>query len=405
MGNHFHLVVETPQPNLVAGMKWFLGTYTSRFNRRHKLSGHLFSGRYKALIVDGSGSGYGDLRTVSTMSILTPLGPNCCLRSIPAHLPLEQLPDTSRRRASVRPWLACGPALGRDGYPARHGGRPPAIRAAPGRSSAPRKIGNEWKAIRRGWCLGDATFRQELLEQMAARMGEHHYGSERRESEQDKAERLVKGELAQAAWTEEDLKGGAIRSGETEIGRTAAQANDDDLEMDFRAPADGRMDALEQTALRCTAKEREVGKLNKLGTDPFPFSCGEAERRSCNFVRTAAETIFCGCRKQASNMKRLLLLISTAVVFLFRRFISTGAGTNRRDGEVTGEDRRGGGGETLPGQEPRGGWRARTASSCRLSGRSAHRGHQRQLNQCRRNGPEAFSIRARPPDRSEGHSS
>ncbi len=42
MPNHFHLVVETPQPNLVAGMKWFLGTYTSRFNRRHKLSGHLF---------------------------------------------------------------------------------------------------------------------------------------------------------------------------------------------------------------------------------------------------------------------------------------------------------------------------------------------------------------------------
>ena len=33
MRNHFHLVVETPQPNLVAGMKWFLGTYSSRFNR------------------------------------------------------------------------------------------------------------------------------------------------------------------------------------------------------------------------------------------------------------------------------------------------------------------------------------------------------------------------------------
>jgi REP element-mobilizing transposase RayT len=58
MPNHFHLAVETPHPNLVAGMKWFLGTYTSRFNRRHKLFGHLFSGRYKSLIVEGSGSGY-----------------------------------------------------------------------------------------------------------------------------------------------------------------------------------------------------------------------------------------------------------------------------------------------------------------------------------------------------------
>jgi putative transposase len=58
MGNHFHLVVETPEANLVAGMKWLLGTYTSRFNRRHKMVGNLFSGRYKALIVDGSGDGY-----------------------------------------------------------------------------------------------------------------------------------------------------------------------------------------------------------------------------------------------------------------------------------------------------------------------------------------------------------
>ena len=58
MPNHFHVVVETPQSNLVTGMKWLLGTYTSRFNRRHKLFGHLFSGHYKSLIVDGSGSGY-----------------------------------------------------------------------------------------------------------------------------------------------------------------------------------------------------------------------------------------------------------------------------------------------------------------------------------------------------------
>jgi putative transposase len=56
--NHLHLVVETPQGGLVAGMQWLLGTYTGRFNRRHKLCGHLFSGRYKALIVDGSGDGY-----------------------------------------------------------------------------------------------------------------------------------------------------------------------------------------------------------------------------------------------------------------------------------------------------------------------------------------------------------
>src|SRR5690349_6697709 len=51
MSNHFHLVVETPQPNLVKGMSWLLGTYSHRFNRRHQVVGHLFSGRYKSLIV------------------------------------------------------------------------------------------------------------------------------------------------------------------------------------------------------------------------------------------------------------------------------------------------------------------------------------------------------------------
>src|ERR1035438_7001666 len=70
MRNHFHLVIETPQPNLVAGMKWLLGTYTSRYHRRHKEFGHLFSGQYKALIVDGSGNGY--LETVCDYVHLNP---------------------------------------------------------------------------------------------------------------------------------------------------------------------------------------------------------------------------------------------------------------------------------------------------------------------------------------------
>src|SRR6266446_1507946 len=70
MGNHFHLVIETPRANLVAGMRWFLGTYTARFNRRHRLFGHLFSGRYKSLLVDGSGDGY--LRSVCDYVHLNP---------------------------------------------------------------------------------------------------------------------------------------------------------------------------------------------------------------------------------------------------------------------------------------------------------------------------------------------
>ena len=57
MGNHYHLLVETPEPNLVAGMKWLQGTYTQRINLRHGIRGHLFQGRYKALLVDGEEKG------------------------------------------------------------------------------------------------------------------------------------------------------------------------------------------------------------------------------------------------------------------------------------------------------------------------------------------------------------
>ena len=48
MSNHFHLVVETPEPNLVAAMNWLLGTYTGRFNRRHQEFGRAFSGRFRS---------------------------------------------------------------------------------------------------------------------------------------------------------------------------------------------------------------------------------------------------------------------------------------------------------------------------------------------------------------------
>src|ERR1041385_4656472 len=58
MSNHFHLVVQTPEANLVEGMRWLLSTYTLRLNHRHKLFGHVFSGRYKAVLVDGSEGDY-----------------------------------------------------------------------------------------------------------------------------------------------------------------------------------------------------------------------------------------------------------------------------------------------------------------------------------------------------------
>ena len=52
MSNHYHLALETPEGNLVEGMRWLQSTYANRFNRYRGESGHVFQGRYKALLVE-----------------------------------------------------------------------------------------------------------------------------------------------------------------------------------------------------------------------------------------------------------------------------------------------------------------------------------------------------------------
>jgi REP element-mobilizing transposase RayT len=53
MGNHFHLLLETPEANLSAGMRVLLGTFSQAWNIRHQRRGHVFQGRYKAVPVAG----------------------------------------------------------------------------------------------------------------------------------------------------------------------------------------------------------------------------------------------------------------------------------------------------------------------------------------------------------------
>ena len=52
MDNHYHLLIETPQPNLSRGMRQLNGVYTQVFNRRHRRVGHLFQGRFTAILVE-----------------------------------------------------------------------------------------------------------------------------------------------------------------------------------------------------------------------------------------------------------------------------------------------------------------------------------------------------------------
>jgi len=52
MSNHYHLCVRTEDGHLVSGMQWLQSTFANRFNRRVKDRGHVFQGRYKALLIE-----------------------------------------------------------------------------------------------------------------------------------------------------------------------------------------------------------------------------------------------------------------------------------------------------------------------------------------------------------------
>ena len=203
MRNHFHLVLETPQANLVAGMKWLLGVYTKRFNIRHKFCGHLFAGRYRALIVDGSGNGC--LRTVCDYVHLNPARAGW----LPAKVPLKSFRWSSYglylKPAGQRPvWLRVERLLGEKGIPKD---------SAAGRAEFERQMERrrreelveEFKPVERGWCLGSEAFREELLAAAGERVGASHYGAERQEAGAAKAERLVRAGLQTLGWAQKEL--------------------------------------------------------------------------------------------------------------------------------------------------------------------------------------------------------
>ncbi len=206
MGNHYHLLLETPEPNLVAGMKWLQGTYTQRFNARHKLWGHLLQGRYKALLVDGSAGEY--FSTVSSYIHLNPAraklfdlegGKLTDYRwsSYPLYFKPSKRPD----------WLAVDRTLGALGLEDDRSGREHFRRVMKRRvleiagSDAPWDVDAQWAKIRRGWCFGEHLFYAEMLERLDGVIGktgkrESFSGEEARLHDEMEASRLLSDGLA-----------------------------------------------------------------------------------------------------------------------------------------------------------------------------------------------------------------
>jgi REP element-mobilizing transposase RayT len=169
MGNHYHLLLETPEGNLVDGMKWFQGTYTQRINAWQGRRGHLFQGRYKAQLINSEQRDDNYFQTVSEYIHLNPARARMTgegkrwerLRDYPWSS-VQLYCGGKRKRPS---WLVVDKVLesyclhddtrGRESY-----GK---YMDAKGEEVQGGEPGIGYAELRRGWCLGDGTFRQRML--------------------------------------------------------------------------------------------------------------------------------------------------------------------------------------------------------------------------------------------------
>jgi len=175
-------------------MKWFLGTYTQRFNARHRMRGHLFAGRYKSLLVDGSDDMY--LRVVCDYVHLNPVRAGLIAAegelvdyawsSYPEYLkPPKQRPE----------WLRVDRLLGEMGIRRDSAaGRREFREVMEARRRAEGHADEElWSGIRRGWRFGAEDFLERLVETGAAENAnrEIHQGDAVGETMQETARRMI----------------------------------------------------------------------------------------------------------------------------------------------------------------------------------------------------------------------
>ena len=192
MSNHYHLMIETPEANLVAGMRWFAPafaralsrkasaqtTWTMRYNRRHRLSGHLFQGRYKAArpsnlpplvpsassVVDSQEGRY--FAVLSDYIHLNPVRARMIgLEERLFDYPWSSYPLYAARKG--RPvWFEPRTVLGEMGLEDTAAGRRAYAERMRDRAVdelARKHEPAELSELRRGWCLGGEGFRERML--------------------------------------------------------------------------------------------------------------------------------------------------------------------------------------------------------------------------------------------------
>jgi putative transposase len=204
MPNHYHLVIETPEPNLVTGMAWLQSAYTIRLNHRHKLFGHVFSGRYKSQLVEGSGNGY--LRTACDYVHLNPVRARMLkngerLLSYPWSSFGAYLANSEHRPA----WIRVDRLLGEHGIERDNAEGQARFEQWMEQRRQEEADPDSVKALRRGWYLGGESFRKQSLLRMASQLREHHAGELHRASAEAKAQEILAQELKRLGLRQKDL--------------------------------------------------------------------------------------------------------------------------------------------------------------------------------------------------------
>ncbi|MDK2964091.1 MAG: REP-associated tyrosine transposase [Verrucomicrobiota bacterium] len=213
MGNHYHLLIETPEANLVDGMRWIQSTYTKRFNIRHKQWGHLFQSRYKALVVDPAGDYF---QTVSSYIHLNPARAkqfdvlngtltDYVWSSYPAYLLSSSRTDWLAVDRVLGSWGLSDDRAGRERY--RQLMRKRVLEIAV--SENPHAVDERWVKIRQGWCFGGDEFRDRMVKAldgvMEGKQRNSFVGDESRRHDMLEADRLVAYGLEKMKMSEADL--------------------------------------------------------------------------------------------------------------------------------------------------------------------------------------------------------
>jgi REP element-mobilizing transposase RayT len=157
MDNHYHLLVETVEGNLSAGMRQLNGVYTQRHNRAHGRVGHVFQGRFKAIIVQRDSY----LLELARYVVLNPVRAGIC--ASPGKWPWSSYRSTVGE-AEAPVWLETRWLLAQFGLsPAK------ALAAYIDHVQAGVGLPSMWTAVQDQLCIGDAGFADQLRASLSHR--------------------------------------------------------------------------------------------------------------------------------------------------------------------------------------------------------------------------------------------